>query len=185
MLVPGNSWESLSDDTIRAIAFADREAWGTYMTFDVLMANHDRHSENLYVEWNPPLRRRPIEGEQAALWLIDHGWSGLWPVFKFGEHLSYRDLEQISPDADVRPDYAQAIRNTSPPQYRLRFPLLDSEERAQAIANVRRITDDAIEEAIAEVPDLYMSARAKQITGDLLRGRLARIDTLVDTVFPM
>jgi hypothetical protein len=184
LLVPGNAWEHLSDDTIRALTFADRDEWTSYMVFDVLVANHDRHPRNVLVQWNPPLRRLAIEGEQAALWLIDYGWAGLWPVFKFGPNLGAADLEDIPEDADLRADLVPYLRNNLPPKIRTSFAPRGTEEREQALAKVRRITNDAIQEAVMEIPDTYFSARAADLTSSFLAARLARIDTLINTVFP-
>lgn len=182
--VPGNPWDTLDDETFRNVILADRNEWTTYMAFDVLVANHDRHGGNIFVEWNPPLRRRPVDGDQIALWLIDFGWSGLWPVYKFGGGLGHRDLEAVSANADLRTDYMHGIRIASPPDYRRRCALKNSDEREQALAIVRRITDDAIDKAVAEVPETYMTARAADLTRAFLRGRLARVDTLMEQVFP-
>ena len=183
--VPGVPWSVLSHDTIRAATFVDKKAWPRYMVFDVLVANHDRTPDNLFVEWDPPLRRPLSQGEQATLWLIDYGFSCLWPVYKFGENLSLGDIQGISPDADLRTEFTQALRNNAPPQYYMRFPFRGSTERAQAIEFVRRITEDDIEQAVAKVPKTYMTKQEAELTAAFLRGRLARIDTLVDTVFPM
>jgi hypothetical protein len=103
--VPGNMWSAIDEEQFDHVVFADRDKWTSYLAFDVLMANHDRHGGNIFVEWNSPLRRRPVDGEQCALWLIDYGWSGLWPVYKFGTGgMLFRIAwtKSVVPDSDAR-----------------------------------------------------------------------------------
>lgn len=184
-LVPGNPWAMVDDEQFDHVTMADRDQWTVYAAFDVLLANHDRHDENIFVHWNDPLRRKPVEGEQCALWLIDFGWSGLWPVYKFGENLRPGDLENLSPDADVRNEFAQGIRVNTPPRFRRGVALRGTEERAEALEILRGITDDAVREAVDDVRGSYMTERASDLTTAFICGRLDRIDTLMSSVYPL
>jgi hypothetical protein len=183
--VPGNLWSAIDEDQFNHVTLADSDRYTLYLAFDVLVANHDRHDGNIFVEWNAPLRRRPVEGEQCALWLIDYGWSGLWPVYKFGKNLGAADLENMSPSADLEREFVQAIFYNTPVQIRQRVALRGSDERREALEILRGITDDDIEAAVDDVRGTYMTERAAEITSEFLRGRLARVDTLMDVVFPL
>lgn len=183
LLVPGHAWYHLDDDTERSLRFVDRADWGAYMVFDLLVGNHDRHAKNIFVEWNPP-GHKPEDGEHAVVWLIDYGWSGLWPVYKFGPNLGMSDLLNVNEDADLMDVYRYAIRNSAPPRYRTAFPMKGTPEREEAIARVRRITDELIDEVLDDVPATYIAEPARDLTSAWLRGRLARIVTLVDAVYP-
>jgi hypothetical protein len=182
--VPGNPWGALDDDTIDNVVFVDRERWTLYMSFDVLMANVDRHPDNIFVEWDPPSRREVVRGEQCALWLIDFGWSGLWPVYKFGSGLGPSNLHEIDPAADLTDAFCNSLRNAMPVPYRRRFALRGSDERKEALEIIRQISEDDIDAAVQEVPEAYMTTQAANLTSEFLKQRLARIDSLVDQVFP-
>jgi hypothetical protein len=181
--VPGTVWEHVSDDTLRRATFADAAMWPTYAAFDVFLGNTDRHSENIHVEWNPPLRRIPGDDEQCALWMLDYGAAGLWPVHKFDEAWDHSRLEQVPADADIAD--VHALRNNMPVAFRRRLVHRGSEEREQVLANFQGITEDRIEAAVNEIPRQYMTAAAAELTKQFLSGRLTRLGTLLDTVFPV
>ena len=183
--VPGNAWYHLDDETFDNVIFVDRDMWTTYMAFDIFVANSDRHYRNIFVEWNPPLRRKPVDGEQCGLWMLDYGFSGLWPVQKFDELAIAANLENLDPDADLTQKVTNSSRNVTPFQYRRAFALRGSEEREAAVRTICQITDADIDDAVAEVPALYMTDGAKTLTAAFLQSRLARLGTLVDTAFPM
>lgn len=182
---PGSLWYTVEGDLVdRSLTFADRDMWTLYMAFDVLLGNFDRHSRNIFVEWDPPTRRKPVEGEQCVLHLIDFGWAGLWPPYKFGANLRAADLEQLDPRADVLDEYVTAMRNNMPPGYRTQFAFRGTEERTEVVEILSGISDDAIESAVQEVPDVYMTPAARDLTVELLCGRRDRLDSLLDVVFP-
>jgi hypothetical protein len=178
--VPGDPWEARKTEIREAKpTFLDRERWPLYVGFDLLLANPDRHTRNVCVEWDPP-GAAEIDGEVCTTWLIDYGLGGLWPGAKFGA----ATLADVDPDADYTPeflDYAKkqllaAFRNTLPPP--------GDADRAKVVEDLRRIEEDRIREAVREVPSAYMTSTEATLTIELLSRRLGRIDTLLDTVFP-
>lgn len=180
-LVPGKPWELHAEDTLANLTWLDREAWTRYVAFDVFAANLDRHSHNIFVEQHSVAGADAVE---ARLSLIDYGWCGLWPVYKFGDQLGPRDLLQISQDADIRDEWKHEIRKAMPPRLRNGIAYRGTPERAEALESLRRITDADIAEAVYEIPDLYMTQAARELTAAFLIARLDRIDTLMESVFP-
>ena len=159
--VPGNAWYHLDDETFDNVIFVDRDMWTTYMAFDIFVANSDRHDRNIFVEWNPPLRRKPVDGEQCGLWMLDYGFSGLWPVQKFDELAIAANLENLDPDADLTQKVTNSSRNVTPFQYRRAFALRGSEEREAAVRTICQITDADIDDAVAEVPSAVHDRRSE------------------------
>lgn len=181
---PGVAWADFDADLFDQVTFVDKDLWARYVVVDIWLANIDRHPGNLFVEADPP-QRRPEDGDACALWLIDFGHSGLWPLWKWtNPPNSLADITQAE-TLVLAPRYVNHLRSQMPPQYRMAFPRPFDDRRGQAIDFVRRIPDHQIEGALREIPTDYMNAHAVEQTFRLLAARRDHIDSLVSDIFPV
>lgn len=181
---PGVAWFDFDQTLLPQVTFVNEHLWPTCIVFDVWVANIDRHAQNIFIESDPP-QRRPEHGDACATWLIDHGHSCLWPLWKWDGVSATDTVDSIDPDTlALRTEHAQRLRNHMPAEYRMAFPLRFDQRRKQAIDAISRISDHQIEGLVAEIPVEYMSTRAAESTVRLLKARRDVIDSLVTGVFP-
>jgi hypothetical protein len=180
--IPGVPW-SLARDEVRAgCRIADQSRWPTYVALDVLLGVIDRKGSNIHIEWNPPdVEKQHDEEKVCTTWLLDYGFSGLWPPGKFDERLTAADLENLNPDADIADASIEMFRKVLPVMFRQAWHDAD---RAQVLDELRGISEDHLEAAVREIPSEFITAKAADLTVRFFAGRLGRLDKLLDGVFP-
>ena len=155
---------------------------GLAVLFDIWMANTDRHANNLLYEPMPD-GAKPGKAIGSKLWLIDHGQCGLFPAWKWDAN---RDPHDIPLDiADVRGELIPAaedkIRSLMPKMYRQAFVLLDDAARQPLLDAIRNVEDDAIDQAVNEIPAAYFTTQQATTTASFLKARRDVIDKVVTT----
>lgn len=148
------------------------------VAFDIWLANLDRKHQHLLVE---PLPRgvRPAVAQDARVYLIDHGVSGLWFPSKFDPGLTVDDTEKVDVDDGlVLPHREEEGRRRMPTDYRHAFTRLTLDERKPVLDGIRAITDEAIDAVLERIPGGYMTLVEVEKTSALLKTRRDQIDTL-------
>jgi hypothetical protein len=158
--------------------------WPLAVAFDVWIANVDRRDDNILLDPAPP-EMRPIQASKCMSWLVDHEKSGLWWPMKIdpGAGLDVESLNDL--DGDMTAEGNGFLTGFMPAQYRNSFANLNEVDRNPTIEIVREVGDDQIESAVSEVPTVYMSDNAKELTITFLVARRDRIDTLARDAFPL
>ena len=148
--------------------------------FDVWMGNTDRRNVNLLFE-PLPVGESPGRARGSRLWLIDHGQCGLWPANKF-------DLARESDDIPETPGEVAGglvreaellIARLMPPEYRMALKNSQGEDRAHLLDRIKGINDDAIDAALDEIPEEYISSGRAATTKAALKGRRDALDTVL------
>lgn len=148
------------------------------VAFDIWMANLDRKDQHILVEALPP-GVRPAIAQDAQIFLIDHGVTGLWFPSKFGDGLTMADTERVDVgDGSLLEAHERAGRQRMPAAYRNAFTCLSDTERGPILDAIRAITDDSIDAVLGGVPAAYMTPGEIEKTSALLKARRDRIDTL-------
>jgi hypothetical protein len=178
------AWSAVAESTIRRATFTSRDAWPTLLALDVLLGNPDRNPDSILLQIEETERDGATHCECASTF-IDYGHSALWPPWKFEASRTGADLLKADADAALRTDVKAEFRGILPQRLRTSFPLHGTPQRAWVVETVRQITHDAIQDAVGNVSNAYFSAKAADLTVRWIDGRLGRLDTLVDEVFPM
>jgi hypothetical protein len=177
----GIKWKDADDDTQRRTRLLNRDAVPVLMAFDVLVACPDRHGGNVWLQFEPPAAQQSPDDRRGVIWFFDYGHSCLWPPWKLDDRLRATDLESIPANAQWTAQALAEFRQLLPPQLRTAWVTAD---RAEVLDEIRRISEDDIETAVASVSTDYLTSRAADVTKDFLIDRLRSIDTLVGEVFP-
>lgn len=149
--------------------------------FDIWMANTDRRDVNLLFEPMPP-GTTPGKATSCRLWLIDHGQCGLWPADKFVGLQAHAIPDSPSGmDGEIRPEAEGRIAGLMPVEYRMALRNCQGPDRDQLLDAVRSVGDDAIQHAVMEVPDAYLSNGQREATVAFLQSRLSRLGSVLET----
>jgi hypothetical protein len=159
----------------------NRDIWPLAAMFDVWTANTDRREVNLLFETYPP-GCEPASSKGCVCWLIDHGQCGLWPADKFpgrrGEQVP-DDPAQIQ-GTGLRREGEVAIAERMDPEYRMSLKHTQGHARTRLLDQIRGVEDDAIEQAVQEVPASYMTKGQADATIALLKARRDALDTVLN-----
>jgi hypothetical protein len=179
--VEGVEWRAVDDTTIARTRFDRSDEWPLFMALDVLLGNHDRHRGNIFIEWTSS--GSATDPRSGTVWFIDYGCSGLWPPEKFDHTLTAADLPNLDPETInwTAPIINRYRGDRLPPEIRMCWRAAD---RAQVLDSIRRISDDLIDDAVSSIPNAYFTPTEADLTRRFIVGRLARIGTLLDAVFP-
>lgn len=153
--------------------------------FDVWMANTDRFDRNLLAQ-SDPSDKAPKYATKCKFWLIDHGCTALWFPSKFDRGLTGRSVEEVVvTDGTMIEEVQRAVVGFMPPLLRRACHGLSPEDRDQLVLDpISAITDNDLEEAIADVPTEFMTDEAKELTGELLKARRDRAEQLYQALVP-
>lgn len=174
------SWVSLDWAPSMRDNITDTELWPLAGMFDVWMGNTDRRSVNLLFEPLPP-GATPGQARGCQTWFIDHGQCGLWPAWKIDAGRGPYDIPDDPQDVrgELSPEGEVAIGERMEPEYRMALKHCTGDARQQCLDRVRAIDDDAIDQAIEEVPEDYFSAGRARATAQLLKARRDALDTVL------
>jgi len=146
-----------------------------YIAFDIWLANMDRSPRNILLRAVPPTLE-VAKADQFSFCLIDHGFSGLWPVAKLGndpnEPVSFVCV------GDGTTVKETLIREAMPPSYWQLFAGINDKVRAKVLERIKSVDDELIGAAIDDVPDGYMTKRERILTADFLKKRRDNVDAL-------
>lgn len=183
--VPGaQAWRAVSDSVLRHATFTNRDVWPPLLALDVLLGYSDRNEDNILLQ----VTRRDDEEEtryEGAATFIDYGHAALWPPWKFEPSRTAADLLKADANASLTTACRADYRGVLPRKLRTAFPLRGTDARARVVETVRQITHDGIQDAVGNVSNAYFSDKAADLTVRWIDGRLGRLDTLVDEVFPL
>jgi hypothetical protein len=159
--------------------------WPVAVAFDVLIANVDRSADNIILDPVPP-ETRPGAAYRSTSWLIDHEKSGLWWPRKIDPTVGL-DVEALEiNDGSMTAEGDGYFRGAlMPAEYKASFADLDAEDREPHLNAIRQLTEDDLRAAVAEVPEEFMTPKAKELTVRFLAARLDAIATLTRDVFPI
>jgi hypothetical protein len=169
----------------------NKDVWPLCVAFDLWLANYDRRPPNIAIQ-PVPADKLPAQATAGTTWLVDHGLCALWWPSKVdmgvGASHDVTDLEQSALPAveagDINDQATARLRDVMPVEYRRSFSDLDADRREPYLDPIRSISDDLVEAAIREVPNTYISDRARELTIAFLCARRDAIDTLSGDVFP-
>lgn len=178
------AWSAVSETVLRRANFTNREDWPVLLALDVLLGHPDRNPDNILLQVEEKDRQGATHHECTTTF-IDYGHSVLWPPWKFESSRTAADLLKTDANEPLTVAVKEEFRGVLPRQIRTSFPLRDTDERARVVETVRRITHDAIQDAVGNVSSEYFIADAADLTIRWIDGRLGRLGTLVDEVFPM
>jgi hypothetical protein len=178
------AWSAVSESLLRRATFTNRDVWPTLLALDVLLGNTDRNQDSILLQIEETERDGQTH-HQCTTTFIDYGHSALWPPWKFQAGRRGADLLQTDPGADLRTEVKAEFRGVLPQRLRTAFPLHGTGERARVVETVRQITHDGIQVAVGNVSDAYFTADAADLTVRWIDGRLPRLGTLLDEVFPL
>jgi hypothetical protein len=146
-----------------------------FIAFDILLANIDRTPRNIMLQSVPP-DIAVAKADRFAFQLIDHGFCGLWPVAKFGNHPDEPpSFVQVGDGTTV---HEALIRDRMPRSYWQQFAALDETKREVALQAIKEIDDELLAKAVEGVPDVYMTGRERDLTVELLQKRRDNVDAL-------
>jgi hypothetical protein len=179
--VLGRSWQTVQGVPLMRDNVANRNLWPLAAVFDVWMANTDRNPGNLLFEPDPP-GAKPALATGSWSWLIDHGQCGLWPAWKLD---STRHPDDI-PDAVAAITTGEcisvaetAIRNNMALALRTSLLSASPSERRALLDRIDGIGDDAIREAVQEVPAGYFTKEQADTLEAFLKVRRSAADTVL------
>lgn len=181
-IFPTRSWKQLGSAPMMQSNVENRDVWPLATLFDVWMANLDRRDVNFVFE-PLPSGAEPGKARGSRMWLVDHGFCGLWPANKFGvEARKPEDIPTSAADvpAHLDPVAEKAIFEHMPKEYRGPLYLADEEVREQLLDRIRTIGDDrAIHAAVEEVPEPYFTEGQAEATTAFLKARRDALDTVL------
>ncbi len=191
-VIEGRDIEMASSCVMLMSDVTDAETWPLAVTFDIWLANVDRQPRNVVVE-PLPIGRPAKHAVQCRTWWVDHGFTGLMPPPKFGsqfkgsapENVDIGTGSMVDPTLWKKPGQQvgligeQVVRERMPDQLRNRFLALDAPERERLLDQIRAMHDDAIDDAVQEVPGTFMTGPQADLTARLLKLRRDSIDALV------
>lgn len=157
------------------------DSWGLAVAFDLVLANRDRKPDNLLVVPDPA-DVMPARATSCTAWLIDFGFSGLWPPNKFDEKLvgkACNDLDGIGTGVMLE-EHERHLRSVMPAPYREALEQLDRDQRTEVLDRLRELSDDRLGAAIDELPDEVMTQREKALTLELLKARRDSVEKLLE-----
>ena len=147
--------------------------------FDIWLANVDRKPANLMLEPRPE-GARAKSASRSRLWLIDHGFCGLFPPNKFDASLQKQDPARVVVgDGRLLDDWDRAAKVVMPIDYRNSLQALGGEAQQKLLDRVRAIEDDQIDEVVNEIPADYFTGQQAERTAELLKVRKDQLDKLV------
>ncbi len=183
-VVPALSWKQLSKRTNLKMAtnVVNEETWAASAMFDVWIANVDRRPVNLLFE-PVPAGVEPDQATGSHCWLIDHGHCGLFPGEKFRQGAADTEFPDLATCAtgQIWDKAEEVIARLMPEAYRRALTNLQGSPRKNLLDAIRSIGDDAIDSAVVEVPDGYMTEGEREATAAFLKGRRDRLDTVLNT----
>jgi hypothetical protein len=184
--VPGaQAWGAVSENLLRGATFTNRDRWAILLGLDVLLGHPDRNPDNILLQIEREESGRGEARYACTTSFIDYGHSALWPPWKFEPNRTAADLLKTGADEPLTTVCKAEFRGVLPRQVRAAFPLRNTDDRAPIVETLRQITHDAIQVAVGNVSDAYFTADAADLTVRWIDGRLGRLATLVDEVFPM
>jgi hypothetical protein len=173
------SWRMMEGGVPQLRNIRNTEVYPLGALFDVWMANTDRRDVNLLLEALPP-GTPPGRARESQVWLIDHGCCGLWPANKFdlgrAPAAIIEDATEVHPELHERTE--SAIGAVMPPEYRMSLKHTQGDDRTQILDRIRGIDDDAIDRAVGEIPEEYISAPRAQATVAFLKARRDALSTV-------
>ena|GEM_PF-3446149 len=169
------SWREFESRKLSHEGIVNLAAVPEYIAFDIWLANIDRSPRNILLQSVPPVVD-VAKADRFSFHLIDHGFSGLWPVAKLGsdpnEPVSFVNLGD---GTTVREDL---VREVMPPAYWHLFASMNDSDRVVILDGIRSVNDDLIDAAIDDVPDAYMTERERSLTAEFLKKRRDNVDAL-------
>jgi hypothetical protein len=184
IFVPGPAWKHAAASVPWVLKMAENEdLWPLMIAFDIWVAHPDRHDRNIIIRPEPP-DRRIAACAGCSLWLVDNGRSALWTPAKFAPGLATVDRITVAPDGGMRAEIELQIRESMPEPYRQAYEQLSRPDRDQLLDRIRALSDNALEDAVREIPSQYYSSREADLTIQLLVARRDALGTLSDGVFP-
>ncbi len=144
--------------------------------FDVWTANLDRRNVNLLFE-PVPSGATPGKAHGSRMWLIDHGQCGLWPAVKFDLARRPEEFPKVSEvSATLEPRAEAVIGALMPPEYRMALKNTQGDARQSLLDRIHHIKDDALQNAVTEVPEEYIAADRADATLAFLKARRDALD---------
>ncbi|RKQ90457.1 hypothetical protein C8N24_0260 [Solirubrobacter pauli] len=171
------SWIQIGGAPLMRDNVTNQDTYAMAAMFDVWLANMDRRVVNFLFEPLPE-GTRPGIAKGSRLWLIDHGYCGLWPAGKTvgdpAAPLIPTTLTGVLPDPQEN-----TIAALMPAEYRMALKNSQGPDRALLLDRIRSVGDDAVDAAINEVPDDYMTPAEREATAVFLKSRRDTLDTVL------
>ncbi len=146
------------------------------VVFDIWIANCDRSASNLLLQPDP-IGQDLSKARGARVWLIDHGFSLLWPPTKFGQAGDdFSKIEIRNGDTD-RDRFIRERMLETPPTERYWNALSGTspENRQKLYARVKSIPDSTLQSVVRQVPGAYFDQHQMDLTLQLLKARRDRV----------
>lgn len=152
--------------------------------FDAWIANIDRVDRNLLAQ-SVPATKPPKGAQKCKMWLIDNGCTGLWFPSKFDPSFRGQRIEDVDiGDGAIHEEVRRISLGAMPQRYRQACTGVGPEKKRELFERIGGITDDFLEETMAEIPQGYISDKAKENTVELLRLRRESIGEIYDALVP-
>lgn len=169
------SWREFECRKLSHEGIINLKAVPEYIAFDIWLANMDRSPRNILLQSVPPTVE-VANANQLSFCLIDHGFCGLWPVSKLGN--DPREPVSFVSVGDGTTVRETLIREAMPPAYWRLFAAAEDKERVKVLNEIKNVSDDRIDAAINDVPDVYMTERERGLTAEFLKKRRDNVDAL-------